>query len=552
MTSELSPSRVGPALQSVDLRELSWASRLYCDYCHDYERLRAFFVGAPTSSETWQQVIRGRQDRSGTASPIGDLVTRQLETRGAPDRARAAAARLSDPETVCVVTGQQAGLFGGPLYTLLKALTTIGLARQVSAQHDVVAIPVFWVDAEDHDLAEISTTGVLSDDLTLQEVSVPTPAGAARPAARVQLGDPITSALDQLRTLLPDTEFSTPLFEQLEAIYRPGAGIVEAFARWLDHTLGPEGLVVFDASDPGAKPLVQGIFERELSGRGEASRLAATTGTQLVDLGYHAQVTPVADAVALFHLNDEREPIRLHTESDAFTVGGTPIAATDLMARARTSPESFSPNVLLRPVVQDALFPSVAYVAGPSELAYLAQLRPVYEHFDVPMPVIYPRATATLVDRATVKFLDKHDVTFADLRPQDDGVLNRLLSALLPDTIEQSLGEAERLVDEQLGILAGAVPAVDPTLAGTVDTTTKRIHRDLGTLRNKIVQAAKRRDETMRRQFQRARSLSFPGGTPQERAVGFVYGLNRYGPHLVEQLLRELPLEPGRHWLLTV
>ena len=263
-------------------------------------------------------------------------------------------------------------------------------------------------------------------------------------------------------------------------------------------------------------------------------------------------MTPPADAVALFQLNDEREPIRLHSEADTFTVGGTPVATTALVSRAQGQPESFSPNVLLRPVVQDALFPSIAYVAGPSELAYLAQLRPVYEHFDVPMPVIYPRATATLVDRATVKFLDKHDVTFADLHPQDDSVLNRLLSALLPETVERSLGEAERLVDEQLEILAGTVPAVDPTLTGTVDTTKKRIHRDLHTLRGKIVQAAKRRDETLRRQFERARSLSFPGGTPQERVVGSVYALNRYGPHLVDQILRELPLDLGRHWLLTV
>ena len=198
------------------------------------------------------------------------------------------------------------------------------------------------------------------------------------------------------------------------------------------------------------------------------------------------------------------------------------------------------------------MFPTVATVAGPSELAYLAQLREVYRHFDVAMPIIYPRASATLVDHATLKFLDRYQVDFETLQPQDDGVLNRLLAALLPDAVERTIGDTKRAIGERLAAVAAEVSAVDPTLSGVVETTQARMDRDLKNLRNKIVQAAKRRDETLRRQYQRARSQAFPHGDPQERAVGVIYFLNRYGPHLVVRLLDDLPLEIGQHGLLTV
>ena len=332
--------------------------------------------------------------------------------------------------------------------------------------------------------------------------------------------------------------------------------MVEAFSRWMEALLGPHGLVVFDASDANAKPMVRTLLDREFDIPGETSRLATAAGERLTTLGYHAQVTPGSDAVALFYLGDGRQAIRLQpaasTAGPVFDIGTDVVPGDRLRAQLSERPEAFSPNVLLRPVVQDAMFPTVATVAGPSELAYLAQLRDVYDHFGVPMPIIYPRVSATLVDQATLKFLDRYMVDFEVLQPQDDGVLNRLLAALLPDAVERTIGETEQAISERLAAVASEVSVVDPTLAGVVETTQARMDRDLKNLRNKIVQAAKRRDETLRRQFHRARSQAFPGGDPQERAVGVIYFLNRYGPHLVDRLLDELALEVGQHDLLTV
>ena len=223
----------------------------------------------------------------------------------------------------------------------------------------------------------------------------------------------------------------------LAAAYAPGTRLVEAFARWLERQLGPHGLVVYDASDPAAKPFARSLFKREIGNAGRTARLAAEAGAELASLGYHAQASPAAGSVALFQLDGTRQPIR--AVDGAFSTGGRTLDASTLLADVETDPARFSPNVLLRPIVQDTLLPTVAYVAGPNELAYLGQLRRVYTVFDVPMPVIHPRASATIVDAATARFLNRYRVDFAELQPRDDAALNRLLAQQIPEHVERAI-----------------------------------------------------------------------------------------------------------------
>ena len=168
------------------------------------------------------------------------------------------------------------------------------------------------------------------------------------------------------------------------------------------------------------------------------------------------------------------------------------------------------------------------------------------------MPLMYQRATATLVDSNTFRFLTKYDLPLKELQAQDEAALNHLLQSQLPPTVEQSLGSVASLIEERMEALAKAVPQIDATLEGTVRSTLTKMQHDLQSLRNKVIQAAKRRDETLRRQFQRAHALTVPQGHPQEREVGVVWFLNRYGPALVDRLLDELPLAMGHHWILTI
>ena len=535
----------------IDVRTLEWMRPLLGEYAFNFQHVAPLYAGDPASKEAWAGAVRRSQAHRRDAAGIAALIAAQQERRGAPPRAREAGARLADPRTVVVATGQQAGAFGGPLFTLLKAITAIQLSQRASAEHGVPVVPVFWVDAEDHDWEEVRSCTVLDAEFQPKTLTLADPEGAGElPVAQLRLDDRVERTIEELAAVLAPTDFTSWVNEGIRAAYRPGAGMAEAFCTWIERVLGPHGLVVFDSADPVAKRLAAGVFVRELESPGRTAALAASAGAQLTARGHQPQVVPQPGSVSLFHLDGARLPIR--RDGDRFLVGETPVTLDALRQEARTDPSRFSPNVLLRPIVQDTLFPTICYVSGPSELAYLGQLRGVYEIFGIPMPLIYPRATATIIDGAAARFLSRHHVPLNELRLRDESALNRLLQAQLPPEIEQSLKDADDTMHVALQRVINAMPALDPTLAGAAKTTMAKMEHDLRALQGKVIQAAKRRDETLRRQFTRAQAQIFPLGQPQERTLTLVFFLNRYGPALVDALLRDLPLQMGKHWMLTL
>jgi bacillithiol biosynthesis cysteine-adding enzyme BshC len=548
------PADVTPTSAStlaVDIRTFPWIRRLASDYAFAYSNVAPFYAGDPATHGAWAETIARSRAFKRQPAEIARVIAAQLERRGAPPAARESAARLADPATRVIITGQQAGLFGGPLFTLLKAITTMKLAAQVTRDHRSPVVPVFWIDAEDHDWPEVSGCTVLDSEFAPTTVRLADlPGAGTQPIARLALTDAILPALDQLEQALPETEFRPELMAALRAAYQPGRGMATAFGAFLEQVLGPHGLVVSDSSDPATKPLARDVFVREVSEPGNTARIAGRAGEALVAKGYHAQATLADGTVSVFHLNAQRAPIRV--DGNKAYVGETTMAQAQLVEEAREHPEHFSPNVLLRPLVQDTVFPTICYVAGPNELAYLGQLKEVYAHFGVPMPLMYQRGTATLADSATIRFLTKYDLPLTALRAQDESALNQLLESQLPPTVEQALTAVSSLIDERMGDVATAVPQIDPTLEGAVKSTLGKLQHEVQALHNKVIQAAKRRDDTLRRQFQRAQALTFPQGHPQEREVGFVWFLNRYGPALVDRLMDELPLAMGHHHVLTI
>jgi bacillithiol biosynthesis cysteine-adding enzyme BshC len=535
----------------IDVRRFAWIRPLAGDYAFDFAKVAPLYAGDPTSADAWRRAIGRAQQPQRGGSRIAAIVAAQQDRRGAAPAAREAARQLADPRTVAVLTGQQAGAFGGPLFTLLKAVTAIQLARRASAEYGTPTVPVFWVDAEDHDWEEVRDCTVLDPEFQPRTISVSAPQGAGElPVAALILDESIEQALDELAAALGGGDFTEWVMSSLRAAYTPGAGMAHAFAQWIESVLGPYGLVVFESADAAAKPLVASVFTRELEPPGRTAALAAAAGEMLATRGHQPQVVPQPDSLSLFHLDGARKAIR--RQDDQFLIGDRAVKGDALIAEAAQDPARFSPNVLLRPVVQDTLFPTICYVAGPSELAYLGQLGGVYEQFQVPMPLMYPRASATLIDAPTARFLLKYEFPIEELQRQDESALNRLLQSLLPPEVEQSLADAEGQIRESLQKVIDAMPALDPTLAGAAKTTLGKMEHDLRALQSKVIQTAKRRDETLRRQFKRAQSQIFPQGHPQERTLGAVFFLNRYGPALIDRLLDGLPLELGRHWVMTI
>jgi bacillithiol biosynthesis cysteine-adding enzyme BshC len=538
----------------VDVRRFPWIRRLAADYAYDFRSVASFFSGDPADRAAWADAIARTQAHERRRTEIAAVIASQQERRQAPPRAREAGQLLADGRTVAVVTGQQAGLFGGPVFTLLKALTALKLADQVSRDHNVPAVAVFWIDAEDHDWEEVRSCTVFDETLTPRTVSLPARPGVEpAPVATVRLDHSVLEALAEIERILPLTEFRSSIMAGLRRAYTPGFGMADAFGRWLEEVLGERGLVVYDSADPASKPFVSQVFARELSMPGQTVKLAALAGSDLTARGYHAQVHALDDSLALFHLNQEDGSRRAIRQQDGrFLVGDHQYPAATLVTQATERPAGFSPNVLLRPIVQDTLFPTICYVAGPNELAYLGQLRGVYSHFGVPMPLFYPRASATILDSAALRFLTKYKLPLEALQAQDEAALNELLKTQIPPVVDEAFGASAQAIDAQMTRLIQTLPALDPTLEGAARSTLERMQRDLQTLHGKMIQAAKRRDETLRRQFIRARALAFPGGHAQERTIGFASFLNQYGSALVDRLDEELPLDLGRHWIVTI
>lgn len=541
----------GATRAGVDVRHFPWMRPLSGAYAFTFEPLGDLYAGNPNSSSAWTDTIRRVRAGGRQSAEVAAMLAAQQARRDAPPEARAGVTRLADPQTVAIVTGQQAGVLGGPMYSLLKAVTAIQLARRIQDAHGVAVVPIFWVDAEDHDWDEIASCTVLGPEHDIRTVTIPPPDGAGhRPVGALTLDDRITATIDELARALPRTDFTDQVLASLREAYQPGRGVGDAFARWMEGMLGRYGLVVYESNDPAAKPFVAEIFARELETAGQTAARAAEGARRIAALGHTPQVDPQSDSPALFYLDGGRTPVG--RRDGEFVIGDRAVPAADLIAEARATPQHFSPNVLLRPVVQDTLFPTIAYVAGPSELAYWGELRGVYEHFGRPMPIVYPRASATLVDAAAVRFLRKQPVRFAELQPQGEAALNRLMQSQLPASVDGALRAAGEAVQRTFRELIAVMPDVDPTLSGAAQTTLRKVEGELRNLQSKVVQAAKRRDDTLRRQFSRVQNQTFPHGHPQEREIGVVSFANQYGDALSERLLEDLPLDLGYHWVMAI
>ena len=537
----VSTTTAGSARRGLDLRDYPAASAFLRAYTRAFDSISPLFAGNPADPSAWRAAIRRAQGVSRDRAPLAGLIRAQLERRGAPQEARAMAARLAEPGAVTIVTGQQAGAFGGPLYTLLKAITTVQLARQIEAQHGVPVVPIFWADGEDHDWQEIHAATVIDAQDRIAEIAMPQFEGAGeRRSGDIMLDGRVTATVDALFEAMPVTDFSGDLKNTIARCYVPGRSMAEAYARFIEHLLGRHGLVVFESADAAAKPLARDLFVQELQHPGRSSQLAMAAGERSRALGFPPQVVPVEGSAALFQLTPAREAIRVPFDGGA------------LAAAATSHPEKFSPNVLLRPAVQDWMFPNVAYVAGPGELAYHGQLEGIYKALGVPRPLLYPRASATIVDSRAARFLDRYRLPLGDLQRPDESALNRLVEAMLPPDVQTSLVDAAAAMSERWTSLLTTIPAVDPTLEGAVRGSLARLQHEIDTLQWKTLRAMKRREGDMRRQFHHTQQLLFPNGAPQERVLSVVYFANQYGPALVDKLMAELPTEMGSHWLINL
>jgi bacillithiol biosynthesis cysteine-adding enzyme BshC len=447
---------------------------------------------------------------------------------------------LLEGRALAVTTGQQAGLFTGPLYTVHKALTAAALARRLRTAWARPVVPVFWVAGDDHDFAEIAACRVIGPDGGTGAVVLRERPPEARmvPAFREPLGPDVTTALQRLEALLPPSEFRSGALDWLRRAYAPERSMAEAHAEALADLLGDHGVVVLRGWHGALKRSAADVLLGALRRAGELDAALAAEATALRAAGREAPVE-VGNGLALVMVEGAAGRDRLRAEGTSRFVTRRSGEAFDLAALERIlgeEPERLSPNVLLRPVVEAHAVPTVAYIGGPGELAYLAQTGPLFAAFGVPRPVPTPRLSGLLVDARTDKALERLGLAPGDLARSEHDLAGALLKDALPAPTAEALEALRRVLREGFGALAREAAGIDATLERTVESARNQALGGTQEIEKKLLAALRRTNDSALGQLARARTALFPGGDPQERVLTLASFTARYGGNVVEVL----------------
>lgn len=523
------------------------------DYLDDFGKVREFYNGdfrEPSAFERQTERVRSRQIARGDLAAI---LSEQNGRYGCGPETLGAIGRLVRDEACAVVTGQQVGLFSGPLYTIYKALTAIKLADSLNRRGLGSFVPVFWLASDDHDLAEIDHIALIDKDNRLREIRCPAPSrGSKVPVSNIALPPDIGACLEQLKDLTLDTEFKADILGSLSEAYQPGRSYVEAFGRWMTLLFKSRGLVLIDAGHPRLKEMGRDVFYREIADGSPSTRQAVAASERLRQAGYEPQIPLHEGILNQFYVERERRAIQW--KDGAFDIKGLPaaVAKESLLELAKDKPSLFSPNVLLRPLYQDAILPTVAYVGGPSEIAYFGQLKGVYEAFGLPMPVIYPRTSVTIVERKIDHTLKKYHLSVPDLWRNAAGAMGDIAQDEIPEAVGQALRVARDHLERDYAGLKAEVLAFDPGLAGSVDLAEGKINQQLDFMQKKIEQAARKRSDVAIQQLRKAVDNLFPNQRLQERVFNIVPYLIKYGYGFIDQLDRAIDIDGTDHQLLVM
>ncbi|WP_412060181.1 bacillithiol biosynthesis cysteine-adding enzyme BshC [Rubrivirga sp. IMCC45206] len=484
----------------------------------------------------------------GSRDAVADVLAEQNRGWGASDTVLDRLDALRQPDAVAVVTGQQLGLFAGPLYTVYKAVTAVRLADRLARETGRPVVPVFWLADEDHDFAEIhGATFSEGEEVRTVAYDDGLPPTADRgPVGRIVLDASATArALDGLAAALPAGPFRDDALALARAAYVPGRTMRDAFAELIG-ALVPD-IVLMSADDARLKRLAAPHFTHEIDRWAETLDLLETRSAELESAGFHVQVGP--SPVNLFVMGEgHRTPLDPADDGFALRTTGEPVSASALRQRVADDPASISPNVILRPLVQDTLLPTAAYVAGPGEAAYFAQLGPVYEAFGVPMPVIEPRLSLTVVEPGIAKVMDRYELGLAEVGGDVEALWRRLALDASALDLDGAFRHARAAVDDALARLAVVVADVDASLDGAMGAARAKAENALDALETKTVRVEKRQHADVRARLDRARAALWPNGVLQERSLGPLGVVARHGVGGLRAIVEALPLDATTHY----
>jgi bacillithiol biosynthesis cysteine-adding enzyme BshC len=508
-------------------------SDLVRDYLRGEPKLAPFYAGFPFDPHAYERkadAVHARLDSQARARIAGAM-------RATTPAAAAKMSRVLAGEGLAVTTGQQAGLFGGPLYTVYKILNAIDLASRLETVLRQPVIPVFWIAADDHDWAEVNHTWAVDAGNELRRVEVNGEGGIPVPMSDRYLGQACAAALDEFIRLLPASDFAAPVDALLRASYRSDASVAGAFGDLLHGLFADFDLVLVDPSHPALKaaaaPLLMHDLARTERGNGRLEQQAA----RLSAAGYHVQVNVAPEAANVF-LSDEAGRDRLTRENGAWTLRRTrrSLSEAELQKLLEAEPARFSPNVLLRPVVESALIPTVAYVGGPAEIGYFAQIGCLFNEHKIDPPLVVPRCSVTIVEGKVRKVLDKFGLEPREVMRPFHELATHVIRDELPDAVRHPLTRLRGDLHSGYDALAEGAALIDPTLKPFVLSARNNALSQVDTAEKKLTSHLKKRSETELDQLRKAAVHLYPGGAAQERVLNVLPFLARYGPGLLQDI----------------
>jgi bacillithiol biosynthesis cysteine-adding enzyme BshC len=524
-------------------------TRLFRDFLARRPAALDFFPGDWGDPAAWQEAARRTRAQAGPRAEVARVLT-ERNARWLTDAGRRRLEAVAAGEGVAVVAGQQAGVLGGPLYTLHKALALLRLADWAESQLEVPVLPLFWVAANDSDLVEAGSASVVDRTHTLRDFSLHTHPAVAplegRSVGRIPLGEAAAALNGWLADVLHETEFRARLLADVAAAYTPEATVAGAFEELLGGWLGPRGLVLLDPLWPGLEGPSAALFASVLADPLGAGEVIAATSEPLRRAGYHRQLGLPEGRLPLFVSGDGggRRPLRVGPGRDRFEVEGEGVVnGEELLDSA--GPWRLDAGAALRPLLQDYLLPTMAFLGGPSEIAYWAQIGPLYTRLGVAPPVVMPRPRVLLLPRVAARVTEKYGLDPLELADGPEAVVARIARSLFPDDLERAFEGTREDLLAALETLKGQVAAFDPTLAAPFETTAGRLSGELDRLRGKAVANLGRQQETVRAQIAKAAVWLFPRGQPQERVLGVLPFALRYGlDALLDRIVERV--DPGR------
>lgn len=511
-------------------------SKLFSDYLYHFERVAGFY---PSHFSDPSAVLQVTQEIHYPDARRDQLVKALRKLNGDSP----ALSRLAESGAVAVVTGQQVGLFSGPAYTIFKALTAVKLADHLR-HTGINAVPVFWLATEDHDLAEVDHAWVFDHDATPSKIAIANSVTNSGPVGDVHLNDlPFT----ELRTALGQLPFAAEVLQILEASYQPGQTFGAAFCSLLKKILKKFGIVYLDPLETGIRAIAAPLMSQVVHRVPEVVGALRQRDRELSAAGYHSQVLVDDETSLLFLLKDgKRVPLRF--QNGRFAARDRSYQADELQALGH----QLSPNALLRPVMQDFLLPTVSYIGGPAEVAYLAQSRVLYDRLLGRMPVIYPRNSFTLLDQRAAKILHRFGMHTLDLMDHQEHVKGHLAAKLVPLKLKEEFLALQSQTESSLAGLHARLKEFDASLAAASKKSAAKILYQVNKLSQKVARETMRRDERASQNTTYLMNLVYPHRRLQERVYSIVPFLAKYGLDLPERLFSETQLACPDHMVRTL